>query len=124
MSVYRPFSFTSDWTRFASSARTKFSANVEFTILSPASTAKASSVAQYFPSRYSSTYTGTVEPNFSFRTSSLRTTLPAKTCVTLRSSASVISGSDGKRYLHVLDLLQFNSGRRVHDMNAHDPTGG
>src|SRR5713226_5766128 len=112
MSVYRPFSFTSDWTRFASSARTKFSANVEFTILSPASTAKASSVAQYFPSRYSSTYTGTVEPNFSFRTSSLRT------------SASVISGSDGKRYLHVLDLLQFDFGHRVHDMNAHDPTGG
>ena len=35
----------------------------------------------YFPIKNSSTKTGTLAPTFTFRTKSLRTTLPSKTCV-------------------------------------------
>src|SRR5262249_57600813 len=68
-----------DWGLFAWSGRTKFDDIVVLTTFSPASMATGSSVAQYFPSRYSSTKTGTFAPTFTFRTRSLRTTLPANT---------------------------------------------
>src|SRR5262245_17728553 len=53
----------------------------------------ASDEAQYFPRRYSSTKTGTLAPTFTFRTRSLRTTLPGKASATLLSSKSIASCS-------------------------------
>ena len=81
MKVCLPLSLTSDWALFASSGRTKFEESVLLTTRSPASMAAGSSVAQYLPSRYSRTKTGTLAPTFTLRTRSLRTTLPAKTDV-------------------------------------------
>src|SRR5688500_8997981 len=53
--------------------------------------AAGSSDAQYLPSRYSSTNTGTFAPTFTLRTRSLRTTLPAKAAFAFRSSSSCTS---------------------------------
>ena len=89
ISVWRPRSRTTDCALFDSSGRTKFSASVELTTFNPASIAAASSVAQYFPSKYSKTKTGTFAPTFTFRTKSLRTTLPAKTVTAFRSRSIV-----------------------------------
>ncbi len=50
--------------------------------------ASSSDEAQYLPSRYSRTKTGTLTPTLIRRTRSLRTTLPAKTRLTLSSSGS------------------------------------
>ncbi len=61
------------------------------TTRSPASMAAGSSVAQYFPSRYSRTKTGTLAPTFTLRTRSLRTTLPANTDVAFWSSSGMAS---------------------------------
>ena len=79
--VYLPLSLTLDCTALASSGRTKFSERVVLTTRNPASIATGSSVAQYLPSRYSSTNTGTFAPTLTLRTRSLRTTFPAKTDV-------------------------------------------
>src|SRR3954452_25262894 len=79
MSVCWPLSLTSDWALFASSGRTKFAVIMLLTTRSPASMAAGSSVAQYLPSRYSRTKTGTLAPTLTLRTRSLRTTLPANT---------------------------------------------
>jgi hypothetical protein len=62
---------------------------VLLTTFRPASMATGSSVAQYFPNRYSSTKTGTLAPTFTLRTKSLRTTLPANTEAAFRSSAGI-----------------------------------
>src|SRR3989442_14432892 len=48
----------------------------------------SSDEAQYFPRRNSRTNTGTLAPTLTFRTRSLRTTLPAKSRFALSSSAS------------------------------------
>src|ERR1700682_6110153 len=104
MSVCVPLSLTSDWTLFDSSGRTKFEEIVVLTTRSPAAMAAGSSVAQYFPSRYSRTNTGTLAPTLTLRTKSLRTTFPAKTAVALRSSSGMdISLSEGDRDF---DLIQ------------------
>src|SRR6516164_103360 len=87
MKVCLPLSLTIDCALFASSGRTKFADRVLLTTRSPASMATGSSVAQYFPSRYSSTKTGTFAPTFTLRTKSLRTTLPANTDAAFRSSS-------------------------------------
>ncbi len=79
MKVCLPLSFTIDCALFASSGRTKFEDSVLLTTRSPASIAAGSSVAQYFPRRYSRTKTGTLAPTLTLRTKSLRTTLPANT---------------------------------------------
>src|SRR5262245_45685965 len=81
MRVCLPLSFTSDWTLLDSSGRTKFEVIVVLTTRSPASIAAGASVAQYFPSRYSRTKTGTLARTLTLRTRSLRTTFPANTCV-------------------------------------------
>ena len=86
MKVWVPLSLTIDWALLDSSGRTKFDEMVSLTTRSPASMATGSSVAQYLPSRYSSTKTGTLDPTFTFRTRSLRTTLPAKTDVAFWSN--------------------------------------
>src|SRR2546429_2991628 len=90
MSVCFPFSRTSDWALFDSSGRTKFSDNVQLTNFNPAFIATGSSVAQYFPSKYSSTKTGTFAPTFTLRTRSLRTTFPAKMEDTFWSSSGIL----------------------------------
>src|ERR1017187_8850734 len=90
MNVWRSFSFTRAWALLASSARTKLSDSVLFTTRRPASRAARSSVAQYLPSRYSRTKTGTFAPTLILRTRSLRTTLPAKISAALRSRGSVM----------------------------------
>src|ERR1700674_3552023 len=73
MRVCFPLSLMIDCALLASSGRTKFEDSVLLTTFSPASMATGSSVAQYFPSRYSRTKTGTLAPTFTLRTKSLRT---------------------------------------------------
>src|ERR1039458_5253688 len=90
MSVCFPLSLTIDCALLASSGGTKFEASVLLTTFSPASIATGSSVAQYFPSRYSRTKTGTLAPTFTLRTKSLRTTLPANTEVAFLSSSDMV----------------------------------
>ena len=119
MSVCLPLSLTSDWTLFASSGRTKFEEIVVLTTRSPASMAAGSSVAQYFPSRYSSTKTGTFAPTFTLRTRSLRTTLPAKTDAAFWSSSAWLTF----RVRLVTSILsqasQFSTAGRIEQADAH-----
>ena len=89
MRVCLPLSLSSDWVLLASSGRTKFEDKVLLTTFNPASIATGSSVAQYFPSRYSRTKTGTLAPTFTLRTRSLRTTLPANTEAAFRSNSGM-----------------------------------
>src|SRR6201993_4638885 len=89
MRVCFPLSLIIDCALFASSGRTKFEDSVLLTTLNPASIATGSSVAQYFPSRYSRTKTGTLAPTFTLRTKSLRTTFPANTEAAFRSSSGI-----------------------------------
>ncbi|CKF43974.1 Uncharacterised protein [Streptococcus pneumoniae] len=78
MTVYLPSSLTFDFTFSASSGRTKLSDKIFLTICTPSFILFSSSVAQYIPSKYSSTYTGTFAPSLIFFVKSLRTTFPAK----------------------------------------------
>src|SRR5271155_4889767 len=71
MNVCLPLSLTIDCALFASMERTKFDDSVLLTTFSPASMAMGSSVAQYFPNRYSRTKTGTLAPTFTLRVSKL-----------------------------------------------------
>src|SRR5437588_6198189 len=96
MRVCFPLSLTIDCALLASSGRTKFEESVLLTTFSPASMATGSLVAQYFPSRYSRTKTGTLAPTFTLRTKSLRTTLPAnKEAAFLSSSGMFTSHRNG-----------------------------
>src|SRR5512135_3575716 len=114
MSVCLPFSLTRDCALFDSSGRTKLSARVELTTRSPASMTAGSSVAQYLPSRYSRTNTGTLAPTLTLRTKSLRTTFPAKTSVALRSSSGMsVLPSEGDCVLDLVQDGQFPAARGV-----------
>ena len=85
--------------------------------------ATSSDDAQYLPSRYSRTKTGTFAPTFTLRTRSLRTTLPAKSRLALSSSASragtvpVAHVSDSQLHGDVFGRpVELRVGRRVqHD---------
>src|SRR5713101_3027776 len=113
MKVCFPLPFTIDWALFASSGRTKFDDSVLLTTLRPASIAIGSSVAQYFPSRYSRTKTGTFAPTFTLRTRSFLTTFPANTDAALRSSSGIgYSLSKGDGHLDLIQTLQFSPTRR------------
>src|SRR6516165_17854 len=119
MKVCLPLSLTIDCALFASSGRTKFADRVLLTTRSPASMAAGSSVAQYLPSRYSSTKTGTLAPTFTFRTKSLRTTLPAKADAVFWSSVDMAAPSEGRGHdLDLLDRREFRPGGRVQQDDA------
>src|SRR6266581_7757318 len=87
--------------------------------------AVGSSVAQYLPSRYSSTYTGTLAPTLTLRTRSLRTTFPANTSLAFWSSSSIIVlpsdilWLDGDRHLDIVEASQFSPGHRIKQMNRN-----
>ena len=89
------------------------------TTRSPASMAAGSSVAQYFPSRYSRTKTGTLAPTLTLRTRSLRTTFPAKTCVDFwsRSDMAVTAQSDGGHF-DLVHASEFRPARGVQEADA------
>jgi hypothetical protein len=59
-------------------------------------TALSSSEAQYFPSKYSRTKTGTFAPTLTLRTRSLRTTFPGKTVFAFLSSSGTAPASYGQ----------------------------
>src|SRR5262245_19592729 len=107
MKVCLPLSLTIDCALFASSGRAKFADRVLLTTRSPASMAAGSSVAQYFPRRYSSTKTGTLAPTFTLRTKSLRTTFPAKIAVVFSSKSRMYSPSEGNRHFDLVEACEF-----------------
>src|SRR6516162_8659245 len=119
MRVCLPLSFTSDWILLDSSGRTKFDEIVVLTTLSPASMAAGSSVAQYFPSKYSRTKTGMLAPTLTLRTRSLRTTLPAKTAVDFWSrSADIDAPLHRNGVLDLVDRLQLGAARGIDQGDA------
>src|SRR5919106_6253669 len=118
MSVCLPLSLTSDWALFASSGRTKFKESVVLTTRSPASMAAGSSVAQYLPSRYSSTKTGTLAPTLTLRTRSLRTTFPAKTDRALLSSCAMVFPLYRDRDLDPIEARQYRAARRIEKVHS------
>src|SRR5262245_38739428 len=119
MKVCLPLSLTIDCALFASSGRAKFADRVLLTTRSPASMAAGSSVAQYFPSRYSSTKTGTLAPTFTLRTKSLRTTFPAKIDVVFASKSGMSFPSEGNRHLDLVEACQFCTARRIEEHDTH-----
>src|SRR5512145_1464767 len=96
----------------------KFAAMIVFTTRSPASMATGSSVAQYFPSRYSSTKTGTLAPTFTLRTKSLRTTFPAKMDVVFASKSRMSSLSEGNRHVYLVEACQFCTACRIEEQDT------
>src|SRR5215208_4109200 len=92
---------------------------MELTTRIPASIAKGSSVAQYLPSRYSSTKTGTFAPTLTLRTRSLRTTLPANTEVVFWSSIDMTAPLQRDGVLDFLQRRQFRPGGRVQQDDGH-----
>src|SRR4051794_13479841 len=127
MKVCLPLSLTIDCALFASSGRTKFDDSVVFTTRSPASMAAGSSVAQYFPSRYSRTKTGTFAPTLTLRTRSLRTTFPAKTvvdCWSRSSGAGIGSPSQRDGVLDPVEGLQLGTAGGVDQGDAHGLLAG
>src|SRR2546428_13981294 len=83
--------------------------------------ASSSDEAQYLPSRYSRTKTGTLAPTLTLRTRSLRTTVPAKRRLTLSSSASRVAAwllltSDPQFHRYLIRLIEDRvRGRILHD---------
>src|SRR4051812_45275105 len=119
MRVCFPLSFTIDWALLASSGRTKFEDSVLFTTFNPASMAMGSSVAQYFPSRYSRTKTGTLAPTFTLRTKSLRTTLPANTEAAFLSNSGIKVSSHRNGDINRQGSRQFRSRRGIEQVESH-----
>ena len=77
-----------DFTASDSSGRTKFSVKILRIRSRPSAAAASSSVAQYMPSRYSSTKVGTPKPCFICAVRSLRTIFPGNAATIFSSNAS------------------------------------
>src|SRR5437879_12230746 len=81
--------------------------------------ATGSSVAQYFPSRYSRTKTGTLAPTLTLRTRSLRTTLPAKIDVAFWSNSGMASSSDSNGDLDLVQARELRTAGGIEERDAH-----